>query len=48
MNRIGVRVIPNFEDLAGNHVGQAFDIDTFERVTKQISTNTVSLPFAVR
>jgi hypothetical protein len=36
------------EDLAGNHVGQAFDIDTFERVTKQISTNTVSLPFAVR
>lgn len=36
------------EDLAGNHVGQAFDIDTFDRVTRHISANTISLPFAVR
>jgi hypothetical protein len=36
------------EDLAGNHVGQPFDIDTFEHVTERITTKTISLPFAVR
>ena len=36
------------EDLAGNHVGQPFDIDTFEHVTEHITTKTISLPFAVR
>jgi hypothetical protein len=36
------------EDLAGNHIGQAFDIDVFNRVTEHITTNTISLPFAVR
>jgi hypothetical protein len=36
------------EDLAGNHIGQAFDIDTFERVTEQITTGTVSLPIRIR
>ena len=35
------------EDLAGNHVGQAFDIDTFEHVTEHITTKTISLPFGV-
>ena len=36
------------EDLAGNHIGQAFDIDVFERVTKQISSTKVAIPFAIR
>ena len=36
------------EDLAGNHIGQPFDIDTFDKVTQQISTKTVSLPFRVQ
>jgi len=36
------------EDLAGNHIGEPFDIDTFEHVTEHIATNTVSLPFTVR
>jgi hypothetical protein len=36
------------EDLAGNHVGQPFDIDTFEHVTERITTKTISLSFAVR
>ena len=36
------------EDLAGNHIGQPFDIDVFERVTEHITTSTISLPFAVR
>jgi hypothetical protein len=35
------------EDLAGNHVGQPFDIDVFEHVTEHITTNNISLPFAV-
>jgi len=36
------------EDLGGNHIGQPFDIDTFERVTRHITANTISLPFGVR
>jgi hypothetical protein len=36
------------EDLAGNHVGQAFDVDVFDKVTEQIATQTISLGFAVR
>ena len=36
------------EDLAGNHVGQLFDIDVFERVTEHITTQTISLPFSTR
>ncbi|MGD1068506.1 MAG: Ig-like domain-containing protein [Bryobacteraceae bacterium] len=36
------------EDLAGNRVGQPFDIDVFEHVTEHIDTRTVSLPFSVR
>jgi hypothetical protein len=36
------------EDLAGNHVGQPFDIDTFKQVTQSITTQTVSVPFTVR
>ena len=36
------------EDLAGNHVGQAFDIDVFQHVTEHIATKTISLPFVVR
>jgi hypothetical protein len=35
------------EDLAGNSVGQPFDIDVFQRVTEHISTNTITLPFTV-
>jgi hypothetical protein len=35
------------EDLAGNRIGQAFDIDTFDRVTEHIATRTVALDFEV-
>ena len=49
-NAGGYRLIVNtgIEDLAGNHIGQPFDIDTFEKVTEHIATETVSLPFRVR
>jgi hypothetical protein len=36
------------EDLAGNHIGQPFDVDVFNRVTEHIATSTVSLQFNVR
>lgn len=35
------------EDLAGNHVGQLFDIDVFEHVTEHIETKTIPLPFTI-
>jgi hypothetical protein len=35
------------EDRAGNHIGEAFDIDVFEKVTEHITTKTISLPFVV-
>jgi hypothetical protein len=44
------RILVNtgIEDLAGNHVGQLFDIDTFDQVRERIVTDTVSLRFLVR
>lgn len=36
------------EDLAGNHIGQPFDVDTFAKVTEQIRTETVTLPLHIR
>ena len=36
------------EDLAGNHIGRAFDVDTFDRVTRSISRDTASLSFRIR
>jgi hypothetical protein len=35
------------EDLAGNRIGRAFDVDLFKEVTAQIQTETVSIPFRV-
>jgi hypothetical protein len=35
------------EDLAGNHIGQAFDVDVFDHVTEHIDAKTVSLDFEV-
>jgi hypothetical protein len=36
------------EDLSGNRVGRAFDVDTFTKVTEHIEKKIVSLPFRVR
>src|SRR5262249_34890682 len=35
------------EDLAGNHIGQPFDIDVFDRVTEHLTTETMAVPFTV-
>jgi len=36
------------EDLAGNRIGQPFDIDVFDQVTERIATKTISLPVVIR
>jgi hypothetical protein len=36
------------EDLAGNKIGQPFDIDVFDRVTEHLTTTTVDVPFTVK
>jgi len=36
------------EDLAGNSIAQAFDIDVFEHVTEHIASASTSLLFNVR
>lgn len=38
----------SLEDLAGNKIGQPFDIDVFDRVTERIATATTSLFFEIR
>jgi hypothetical protein len=38
----------SLEDLAGNKIGQPFDIDVFDRVTERITTATTSVPFEIR
>ncbi len=43
-----LKVDTSLEDLAGNRIGRAFDVDTFERVTETLSRKAIELPFEVR
>jgi hypothetical protein len=36
------------EDLAGNNIGKAFDVDLFEAVERQFTNSSVKIPFLVR
>jgi len=36
------------EDLAGNSIAHAFDIDVFEQVTEHLTATKISLPFSVK
>jgi hypothetical protein len=38
----------SLEDLAGNKIGQPFDIDVFDHVTERITSSTTSLPFEIQ
>lgn len=38
----------NLEDLAGNHIGAAFDIDIFDKVSKSIDRKSIGISFAIR
>ena len=41
-------VLSKIEDLAGNNVGKAFDVDVFEDVHRHIETPTVEVKFTVK
>jgi hypothetical protein len=36
------------EDISGNHLDRPFDVDIFETVTKHITSNMSSIPFAIK
>lgn len=38
----------SLEDLAGNKIGQPFDIDVFDKVTERITTTSSAIPFEIR
>jgi hypothetical protein len=38
----------SLEDLAGNKIGQPFDIDVFDKVTERITATTTAIPFEIR
>lgn len=41
-------IATTIEDLAGNNIGKAFDVDVFEDVQRSLTSETVRLPFAVK
>ncbi len=41
-------VATTIEDLAGNNIGKAFDVDGFERVNRKITTESVAVMFEVK
>ncbi len=43
-----LQTLTTIEDLAGNNIGKAFEVDVFEGVEKRIKNETVSIPFAIR
>jgi hypothetical protein len=38
----------DLEDLAGNHILRAFDVDTFDPISRRVTPKTVSLPVRIR
>jgi len=38
----------SLEDLAGNRVGEPFEVDVFRRIERQVKSATVAVPFEVR
>jgi hypothetical protein len=38
----------DLEDLAGNHILRAFDVDTFDPITPRLAAETMSLPLRIR
>jgi hypothetical protein len=48
--RGGYRLVVDtaLEDVAGNKIGQPFDIDVFDKVTERITTAATSVPFEIR
>jgi hypothetical protein len=40
-----IRVMETLEDLAGNKIGRAFDVDVFEKIDRSVVTGSVKIPF---
>jgi hypothetical protein len=38
----------DLEDVSGNRINQPFDIDVFDKVSKHLTTRTVTVPFSIR
>jgi hypothetical protein len=43
-----LEILTTLEDLAGNKIGRAFDVDRFERVEQSVSTDVYTLKFTIR
>ncbi|MGV3755643.1 MAG: hypothetical protein ACO1QS_09705 [Verrucomicrobiota bacterium] len=43
-----LQALTTIEDLAGNNIGKAFEVDIFEGVEKRIKNEAVSIPFAIK
>ena len=41
-------VLNTIEDLAGNNIGKAFEVDIFEGVQRRFTNTVVKVPFEVR
>ena len=46
-SRYSIEVVSTLEDMAGNKIGRAFDVDRFEQVEQRVTSGTYSLPFTV-
>ena len=43
-----LRVLSILEDLAGNRIGRAFEVDQFERADRQPEPEEILIPFDIR
>jgi len=43
-----LEILTTLEDLAGNKIGRAFDVDRFDRVEQSVSTDVYTLKFTIR
>jgi hypothetical protein len=43
-----LQALTTIEDLAGNNIGKAFEVDIFEGVEKRIKNEAVSIPFEIK
>jgi hypothetical protein len=42
-----LEIVSTLEDLAGNKVGKAFDVDVFDQVQRQLTSESFSVPFTI-
>ena len=43
-----VQVQTTIEDMAGNNIGKAFEVDLFDGVQRRLTNSTVRLPFEIK